>query len=101
MEALVYIYILPTAFVIVLSWIERRWVVSMIGHAFRPRHADKKGAVQPVALQQLLWLWVLWVLLPSFWLQLLWPPGQDHRHLSSGLHHRHKWKRTGQGTHSA
>ena len=37
----------------------------------------KKG-VQPVALQQLLWLWVLWVqlwvLLPLFWLQLLWPP---------------------------
>ena len=45
----------------------------MIGRAFRPRHADKKG-VQPVALQQLLWLWVLWVLLPLFWLQLLWLP---------------------------
>ena len=43
----------------------------MIGRAFRLRHADKKG-VQPVTL----WvLWVqLWVLLPLFWLQLLWPP---------------------------
>ena len=32
----------------------------MIGRAFWPRHANKKG-VQPVAMQQLLWLWVLWV----------------------------------------
>ena len=33
----------------------------MIGRVFQPRHAAKKGAVQPVAPQQLLWLWVLWV----------------------------------------
>ena len=49
----------------------------MIGRAFRPWHANKKG-VQPVALLQMLWLWVLWVQLwvplPLFWLQLLWPP---------------------------
>ena len=33
----------------------------MIGRVFQPGHAEKKGAVQPVAPQQLLWLWVLWV----------------------------------------
>ena len=55
--------ILPTAFVIVLSWVERRWVFSVIGCLFQLRHAEKKGVVQPVAPQQLLWLWVqLWVL---------------------------------------
>ena len=64
----------------------------MISHVFLPRHAEKKGAVLPVAPQQLLWLWVLWVqlwwvLLPMLWPQLLWPPRQDHRYLSSGLHH--------------
>ena len=49
----------------------------MIGRAFRPWHADKTG-LQPIVMQQLLWLCVLWVqlrvLLPLFWLQLLWPP---------------------------
>ena len=49
-----------------------------------PRHVDKKGAVQPVTPQQLLWLGVLsvqlwWVLLPLLWLQLLWPPGPGCR----------------------
>ena len=53
--------ILPTAFVIVLSWVERRWAFSVIGCVFQLRHAEKKGAAQPVAPQQLLWLWVLWV----------------------------------------
>ena len=68
----------------------------MIRRVFLPRHVDKKGAVQPVAPQQLLWLWALWVQL--WWvlvlllrLQLLWPPGPDCRRLSSGLHHRRKW----------
>ena len=58
--------ILPTAFVIALSWVARRWVFSVIGRVFQPRHAEKKGAVQPIAPQQSLWLWVLrvqlWVL---------------------------------------
>ena len=70
--------ILPTAFVTVLSWVERKWNVSVIRRVFLPRHVDKKGAVQPVAPQQLLWLWALWVLL--WWVlllllrvQLLWP----------------------------
>ena len=61
---------------------------------FLPRHVDKKGAVQPVAPQQLLWLWMLWVqlwwvLLLLLRLQLLWLPGPDCRRLSSGLHHRY------------
>ena len=69
---------------------------SVIRRVFLPRHVDKKGAVQPVAPQQLLWLWALWVLLwwvllLSLRVQLLWPPGPDCRRLSSGLHHRHKW----------
>ena len=88
--------ILPTAFVTVRSWVERKWNVSVICRVFLPRHVDRKGAVQPVAPQQLLWLWALWVLL--WWVlllllrvQLLWPPGPDCRRLSSGLHHRHKW----------
>ena len=34
--------ILPTAFVIVLSWVERRWVFRVIGRVFQPRHAEKK-----------------------------------------------------------
>ena len=56
----------------------------MIRRVFLPRHVDTKGAVQLVAPQQLLWLWVLWVqlwwvLLALLWLQLLWPPGPDHR----------------------
>ena len=33
----------PTAFVIVLSWVERRWVFSVIGRVFQPRHAEKKN----------------------------------------------------------
>ena len=76
--------ILPTAFVTVLSWVERKWNVSVIRRVFLPRHVDKKGAVQPVAPQQLLWLWALWVLLwwvllLSLRVQLLWPPGPDCR----------------------
>ena len=39
---------------------------------FLPWHIDKKGAVQPVAPQQLLWLWVLWVQLWWVLLLLLW-----------------------------
>ena len=33
----------------------------MIGCVFQPWHAERKRAMQPVAPQQLLWLWVLWV----------------------------------------
>ena len=35
--------ILPTAFVTVLSWVERKWNVSVIRRVFLPRHVDKKG----------------------------------------------------------
>ena len=54
-----------TAFVTVLSWVERKWIVSVIRRVFLPRHVDKKGAVQAVAP------WVLWVQLWSVLVLLL------------------------------
>ena len=57
---------LRIAFVIVLSWVERWWVFSVIPRVFQPRHTEKNGAVQLVSPQHLLRLWVLgvqlWVL---------------------------------------
>ena len=70
----------------------------MIRRVFLLRHVHKKGAVQPVAPQQLLWLWVLWVqlwwvLLPLLWLQL------QLLKMSGSLERTRE--RTGQGTPSA